>query len=165
MNFAARIGLALVVFAGALSAQAATQADRKSEIRDFFDLLNAAVKRRDRAAIERMYGPEFVFTLGNTGMVTRKQQIDGLMILDPAKSGLGDTPLDGLRFYGDVAQLRIQTASVFSVTTLVKRAGRWQIVLTQTNLIPVPAPAPPKRPLAQSLQLPITDHTDNAMIA
>lgn len=143
MTHLACAGAALAFIAGIATAQ---QADRKAEIRDFFDLLQAAVKRRDRAAIERMYGPEFVFSLGNTGVVTRKQQIDALMILDPAKSSLGDTPLDGLRFYGDVAQLRIQTPTTFSVSTFVKRAGRWQIVLTQTNLIPVPAPAPSPAP-------------------
>jgi hypothetical protein len=138
----ARVVLALIVLAG--SSALAQRVEPKGEIQDWFDLLQAAVKRRDRAAIERLYAPEFVFALGNTGVVSRKQQIDGLMVLDAAKSTLSETNLNGLRFYGDVAQLRIQTGTVFSVSTFVKRAGRWQIVLTQTNLIPQPAPAPPQ---------------------
>ena len=51
-----RASLAIVLLVG--SSAVAQEADRKGEIRDFFDLLNAAVKRRDRAAIERMYGAE-----------------------------------------------------------------------------------------------------------
>jgi hypothetical protein len=144
----ARFALALVVV-GSVSASA--QLTRTHEIREFFDLLDAAVRRRDRPAIERLYGPEFVFVLGNTGIVSRKAQIDAMMLRDPAKSLLSQTPLEGLRFYGEVAQLRIQNAAVFSVTTFIRRAGRWQIVLTQTNLLPAaapaPAPTPPRGPI------------------
>lgn len=102
-----------------------------------FDSLVAAASRRDRAALEQLYAAEFQFVHATGGIVSRAEQIDGLVNRQAPVTAFPLPPLDSIRVYGDVAMYRRLQGGIFGIDVWVKRDGRWQIALVQGTMLPV----------------------------
>jgi Ni/Co efflux regulator RcnB len=136
--------LAVLAF-GVPAASAQTNADQnarvKEELRKLFVELDEAWRKADRATLERIYAPEFVWVHANGFVDNRAAHItDGLSI--EARAPLRLPNFDRLAVYGDTAILKglIPTptgASLYSTSVLVKRDGAWQFVHAQgTRMLP-----------------------------
>ena len=127
----------LVMGLGTSPASAQTpEAAARQGIRAMFDSLHAAGMRRDRAALERVYAEEFLFVHATGGVVTRKEQIDGIVNRAAPGGGPPVPILDSVRVYGDVAMVRYAEGLRFGTTVWVKRDGRWQVALIQGTMLP-----------------------------
>lgn len=142
----------LIVFAILLSlttvANAQAHDDRNSKLKEelqklFADLNNAIVKK-DRASLERIYADEFLFVHGNGYVVSKADQIKGIMSNDPISSTPVAAPaLDDVISYGDVAILRTSQRGLAGVNIFTRREGRWQVVQVQGTRL-----APERKPVA-----------------
>lgn len=126
----------LWVTAAPLFGQSAATSEARQGIRAMFDSLNAAARRRDRAALEQVYAEEFLFVHATGGIVTRREQLDGIMNRAATGPGIPVPPLDSLRVHGDIAVLRSLEANRFGTSIWVRRDARWQIALIQGTMIP-----------------------------
>jgi hypothetical protein len=122
--------------------QPAPDADKARVIGELQGLhaeLNRARRARDRAALERIYAPEFRWVHGTGYADDRDRQIRNIL---EANSDRDLPPIDfapptELILLGDVVMMRRPdiTASagirLYSVETFVRRDGRWQILHIQ----------------------------------
>ena len=110
----------------------------KEEIQKLFADLNAAITKKDRAALERLYADEFQFIRPAGALITKTAQIDGIMANDPLASMPVPAPaIDRLLVYGDVVISRGNVRSTAISSIFVKKDGRWQLFQAQgTRLAP-----------------------------
>src|SRR3954470_5498043 len=133
------LALALVVAAPSVLVGQSVEGARQG-IRAMFDSLGAAAMRRDRAALERIYAPEFQFVHATGGIVSRAQLIDGLVSPAGRSAGPVTPALDSMRLYGDVAILSLAQNGMMATNVWVHRDGRWQIALVQGTMLPQKRP-------------------------
>lgn len=110
----------------------------KDELQKLFADLNAAILKKDRAALERIYADEFQFIHGNGYVVDKSTQINGVMNNDSLAATPVPTPaFDNLLLYQDLAIYRRTDRGLIGSNIYAKRDGRWQIVQVQgTRLAP-----------------------------
>lgn len=117
------------------------EARTRTELEAFRLELNAAIQNKDRAAMERLYAPEFQYMHGFGNHDDRNEQIASIM--DPAVTlrelppvfGPGDT----LILEGNVAIVRQRRSNagqrLFGTVIYVKRGGAWQLLQIQGTAI------------------------------
>ena len=110
----------------------------KAEIQKLFADLNAAITKKDRAALEQLYANEFQFVRPAGAMVTKAAHIDGIMSNDPVSSMPVPAPaIERLMVYGDVVISRGTLRGTAVTSIFVKKDGRWQLLQAQgTRLAP-----------------------------
>jgi len=135
------IAAALLVAAASISTHAQTPATEtvKAELRAFITELNAARESHDRAALERLYAPEFLYVHALGPPVGRSQQIAEALAA-PSSARLPMPNFDGLIVIGDVAVLRQPVAGRFGTSIYSKASGRWQLLQMQGTPIPSTLP-------------------------
>jgi hypothetical protein len=121
----------------------------KTELQSFFKELGAALAARDRAALERLYAPEFVFVHTIGPPVGRAEHLASTMATAPRTSPPPVPSLDGLIVIGNVAILRSREAERFSTSIWTKRDGQWQVLQIQAT----PLPPPPRAVLSLPAEL------------
>jgi ketosteroid isomerase-like protein len=133
---------AVMIAAAAVSADAQTPASDavKTELRAFLSELNAALQARDRAALERLYAPEFMFIHTIGPPVDRASHIANSMATAP-RNAFPVPSLDDLFVIGDVAFLRTHEDARYSTTIYARRKGQWQVVQLQGTPIPSSRPS------------------------
>jgi hypothetical protein len=131
--------LTLLLGAPPLAAQPASD-NVKSELQAFIKELNAALAARDRAALERLYAPEFIFVHTIGPPIERAEHLARTMATPPPKNALPVPSLDGLMVMGNVAMLRTREEERFSTSMWVKRNGQWQVLQIQATVLPPPRP-------------------------
>jgi hypothetical protein len=114
----------------------------KTELAAFVTELNAAAKRKDRAALERLYAPEFKWVHGAGYVDERADVVDTILATDsgPEVPPPNFDPPRELLLLGDVAIVRGPgssrlAVSLSQVVTYVKREGRWQLLHMQGTLM------------------------------
>ena len=133
--------VAALILAGPASAQPADRpevAQVRAELQALHAELNQARRARDRAALERIYAPEFRWVHGVGYADDRARQIANIL---EANSDRDLPPLDfspptELIVAGDTAVMRrpertISAMRLYSVEIFVRRDGRWQILHIQ----------------------------------
>ena len=130
--------LLLLLCSPALEAQSLATADSvkiRQEILALSHTINAAIQRRDRAALEQVYAPEFIAIHAYGYVDARQDHIDQLLLRDSTDLlPLPNFSLpSALHIYGDVVVHHFpgRTAGgtpALSTRIYAKRAGRWQIV-------------------------------------
>ena len=116
----------------------------QAELQALHAELNRARRARDRAALERIYAPEFRWVHGVGYADDRERQIENIL---EANSDRDLPPIDfspptELMVFGDVAVMRrpnrtITGMRLYSSEVFVRRDGRWQILHIQgTPLLP-----------------------------
>jgi hypothetical protein len=112
----------------------------RSELTALIGELNAALKARDRAALEQIYAEEFVWVHGVGYVDDRKAHLDDILAADggpPVPLPSFDPPQELLIYAnGQVAVLRGPSSSrmssnLWGATIYVKRDGRWRIAQIQ----------------------------------
>lgn len=119
----------------------ATEERVRGELQAFVSELSAAIRDKDRAALARLYAPEFRWMHGFGNLDDREEQIAA--IIDPAVRSEGVPPLDfgpdtTLIVEGNVAILRRMTAGgqrLFGTAIYVKRDGAWQLLQMQSTVV------------------------------
>lgn len=117
----------------------------KDEIRALFVKMGEAFQKKDRAELESIYAPEFMFVHAS-GFADKRDAHLEEALASPG-GGLNVTPhIDNIDVYGDVAVIRSTIparrggGSSFSTSVFVKKAGKWQMVHMQgTSLVTIPA--------------------------
>ena len=138
----AAIVVSLFLAMAPAAAQPTTEADRARVIGELQALhaeLNRARRARDRAALERIYAPEFRWVHGSGYADDRERQIRNILEADSDRDlpPIDFSPPTELIPLGDVVVMRRpdRTASgglrLYSVETFVRRGGRWQILHIQ----------------------------------
>lgn len=120
-------------------AQAHDKDDKvKEEIQKLFADLNAAITKKDRAALEVLYADEFQFIRPSGALITKAAQIDGIMSNDALSSMPVPAPaIERLMVYGDVVVARGTVRGTAVTSIFVKQNGRWQLFQAQgTRLAP-----------------------------
>jgi hypothetical protein len=132
---------ALAIVAASMPAGAQTPATDtiKTELRTFITELNAAMQARDRAALERLYAPEFLYVHALGAPVDRTRQIAEAMAAPPT-ARLPMPSFDGLIVIGDVALLRQPVEGRFGTAIYTKASGHWQLL--QMPGTPIPSTLP-----------------------
>ena len=142
-SFAIAIGLVLCLgFGPAAAAQPApaTETARVAgELQALHAELNRARRARDRAALERIYAPEFRWVHGVGYADDRERQIQNILEADSDRDlpPMDFSPPTELMVFGDVAVTRRpdRTAQagirLYSNEIFVRRGGRWQILHIQ----------------------------------
>jgi hypothetical protein len=143
-----RAGL-IDVIAGLLLAtgsQAAAQPARSAETTGVIEALqalhaelNRARRARDRAALERIYAPEFRWVHGTGYADDRDRQIQNILESNSDRDlpPIDFSPPTELLVFGDVVVMRrpdrMASAGIrlYSIETFVRRDGRWQILHIQ----------------------------------
>jgi hypothetical protein len=136
-----------LILAGPAAAQPADVARVRTELQALHADLNRARRARDRAALERIYAPEFRWVHGVGYADDRARQIANIV---EANSDRDLPPIDfspptELIVSGDTAILRrpaqpVSGMQVYGVEIFVRRDGRWQILHIQgTPLQAAPA--------------------------
>lgn len=105
------------------------------EVVAVIDSIDAAARRHDRAALERLYAADFLFVHGQRGIVTREEQISGLLTRDGSAGRMLHLAPDSVRVVGDVTILRLRQQGAFSTSFFIRHEGRWQLAQTQTTLL------------------------------
>ena len=131
--------VALLLIAAPVSAQPANESV-KTELQAFIKELNAALQARDRAALERLYAPEFIFVHTIGPPISREEHLATTMKTAPRNS-VPIPSLDGLIVIGNVAMLRTRQDERFSTSIWAKRNGQWQVVQIQASVLPPSRPA------------------------
>lgn len=137
------LGLTFAPDAAAQPAPADETARVADELRALHAELNRARRARDRAALERIYAPEFRWVHGAGYAEDRERQIENILEAD---SGRDLPPIDfappaELMLFGDVAVLRRPThvagggERLYSTHIFVRREGRWQMLQLQGTLL------------------------------
>lgn len=111
----------------------------QAELRALHDELNRARRARDRAALERIYAPEFLWVHGVGYADDRDRQIETIFEADNDRDLAPPdfAPPNALIVNGDTAILRRPAftasggARLFSTIIFVRRGGRWQILQLQ----------------------------------
>ena len=106
MTMAARIGLGLLLAAGASSVRAvpdpsAADAATLRAVSEVKQAIVAGHKARDRAALEKLYAPEYTATDASGKVTTRKELLDGLATWPEIVEGRYE--IRSVRRWGDVA--------------------------------------------------------------
>jgi len=106
MTMTARIGLGLLLTAGALSVRAVpdpSSADAATlrAVSEVKQAIVAGHKARDRAALEKLYAPEYTATDASGKVTTRKELLDGLATWPEIVEGRYE--IRSVRRWGDVA--------------------------------------------------------------
>ena len=113
----------------------------KEELRALFDELNAALAKRDRQSLERIYADEFLWIHGAGYIDNKTAHLDETLSIDVINPVPVPT-FDDLFVYGDVAIFRVtgrskMVNSLYGTTIFAKANGRWQIVQIQgTAMLP-----------------------------
>ena len=106
-----------------------------------------AGRRRDAAAIERLYAPDFFHTNADGSVMTREQVLASYRAPATARFESNEQAEDRVELYGDAAvvggrvTLKGRTndqpfVRKWRVTyVLVRRGGRWQIVASHASII------------------------------
>jgi ketosteroid isomerase-like protein len=124
------------------AAQSQTLDQTKAELRSLLQDLSAALAKRDRAALERIYSPEFIFVHGFGYTADRDTHIqDGLSNETPTTvPPVSFDPPNELLVYGDTAVLRNKAGGgrngippLWNTTVYAKKEGRWQIINVQST--------------------------------
>lgn len=137
--------LASLLFAPTALAQTAAGPAREASVREELQALvrelNAAWEARDRAALERIYAPEFVWVHGFGYVDDRATHIEeGLELHGRSNTRqpieLVFDPPNQLLIYGDAAVLRVSNPGrggnpSWGTTIYARKDGRWQIVQIQ----------------------------------
>lgn len=134
--------LVVVLLAGALDAKAQPAQDPavarvKDELRALAQALNDATLKGDRAALERIYAPEFVFVHAYGYVDDRATQITQILERGTVFPLPTFDPPNELLIYGDVAVFRMPKSATddgspaWGTIISVKREGRYQIVQQQ----------------------------------
>lgn len=140
--------LLLALPAGAQGADTPTDVARlQAELQALHAELNRARRARDRAALERIYAPEFRWVHGVGYADDRTRQIANIIEADSDRDlpPLDFSPPTELILAGDMVVMRrpertISAMRLYSVEIFVRRAGRWQILHLQgTPLRAAPA--------------------------
>ena len=111
----------------------------REELQALHAELNRARRARDRAALERIYAPEFRWVHGVGYADDRARQIQNIFEADSDRDlpPIDFSPPAELMVFGDTAILRRpdRTASagirLYSIEMFVRREGRWQILHIQ----------------------------------
>jgi hypothetical protein len=141
MRILMTVAMVLLLVTGVL-AQAhddqSKQTKVKEEIQKLFGDLNAAIAKKDRATLERLYADEFQFIRPAGAVNTKASQISGIMANDPLSSNPVSIPsFDRLLVYGDVVISRHIARGTTISSIFVKKDGRWQLLQAQgTRLAP-----------------------------
>ena len=138
------------------SAEEARQVRVRSGLQAMMQQLNGAIERRDRAALERIYAPEFRYIHSSGFSEDREAQIRG--ILDRTAEFRGLPPLEFgpdvlLVASDDLALVRRlwrtpMGQEVWTSAVYARRNGAWQIVQmqgTEMNAARVAVAVPPER--------------------
>lgn len=120
---------------------ASTVARVREELRSLQVEYGAAIQRRNRAALERLFVPEFVLAHASGFVDDRAEYLDDLLATE--SPGGPPFPLDPpgqLHVYGDVAILRATVPApggraTWGTFIFEKRDGRWQFVQGQGTLL------------------------------
>lgn len=155
---AALVAVALLTAAAAAAAQPRPAAEPgaarvRAELQALVAEVNAALRRRDRAALERLFAEEYVWAHPSGYVDDRATFLDDELATDSAyQLGLTFEPPETLYVYGaaaDVAVLRrplhnpalpVSRGPILSTWTFAKRGGRWRIVQTQGTQLNPPRP-------------------------
>lgn len=138
------VGLELIA-AQPAAAEAAEVARVRGELAALHAELNRARRARDRAALERIFAPEFRWVHGAGYADDRDRQIESILEADSDRDlpPPDFDPPNALMVLGDAAILRRPAFSsaggvrLYSIHVFVKRGGRWQILHMQgTPLLP-----------------------------
>ena len=114
----------------------------KAELRAFVQELNTALQARDRAALERLYAPGFLFVHALGPPVDRETQIANTMATKPRPGAAVPVPsFDGLIISGDLAILRQAEDGRYGLSIYTKASGRWQALHVQGTPTPSAKPA------------------------
>jgi len=127
---------AALALAGPAAAQPPSNDAVKGEIRALLTELGAALKAKDRVALERIYADEFLFIHALGAPVDKAAQIAQAMTA-PADRSMPVPSLDRLMVFGDVAVLRSPEEGRFGTSIYVKRDGRWQVLQLQGTPTPL----------------------------
>ena len=129
---------AALLLAWSAAAQAPDIRRVQAELQALHAELNQARRARDRAALERIYAPEFRWVHGTGYADDRARQIANII---EANSDRDLPPLDfapptELMAFGDTAVMRrpartITGMQIYSVEIFVRRDGRWRILHIQ----------------------------------
>lgn len=121
----------------------------KEEVLKLFAELNAAITKKDRAALERLYADEFQFIRPAGAVATKAAHIDGIMSNDPLSSTPVPAPaLEQLMVYGDVVISRGIVRSTAVTSVFVKKDGQWRLLQAQGTRL-----APERKPIKINPQL------------
>ena len=122
----------------ASSAPTAETARVADELRALHAELNRARRARDRAALERIYAPEFRWVHGVGYADNRERQIANILEADSDRDlpPIDLAPPSELMVFGDVAVVRrpdrmVSGLRLYSIEIFVRREGRWQILHIQ----------------------------------
>jgi hypothetical protein len=119
------------------------------EIQQLFTDLNAAITKKDRAALENLYADEFQFIRPSGAVATKASHIDGIMSNDPLLSMPVPAPaIERLMVYGDVVISRGTVRGTAVSSIFVKKNGRWQLFQAQGTRL-----APERNPVKLNPQL------------
>lgn len=150
-----RPAVANVVFTLATTALAAGAQSRgpdttavghvRAELQALIRTTNAALERRDRPALERLYADEYIWVHANGYVNDRATHLAEELAVDSvALIPLTLAPPEELRVYGDVAIVRRPFRSAvamyrdrpaLSTWIFARRDGRWQIVQQQVTML------------------------------
>lgn len=146
MIVALATGLGLMLTQPAAAAPAGDEVARvRAELNALHDELNRARRARDRAALERLYAPEFRWVHGAGYADDRDRQIETIFEANSDRDlpPPGLDPPNELIVQGDMAVLRRPVfiaqggGRLYSTHIFVRRQGRWQILHMQgTPLLP-----------------------------
>lgn len=127
----------------------------KEDIRTLFRELNAAAQRKDRAALERLHAPEFLFIHGLGYIDTLQTRLDGIVGADTLREldAPDFDPPNEFHVYGDVAILRSRNSrdagpSTLGTSIYSRRDGRWRLLQVQTTRL-----QPPRQAIAVSIDV------------
>jgi hypothetical protein len=137
----ATMAAAVLIVTASIAAPAQTPATEtvKAELRAFIAELNAARESHDRAALERLYAPEFLYIHALGAPVDRPRQIAEALAAPPGAQ-LPVPSFDGLMVIGDVAILRQPVEGRFGTSIFTKASGHWQLLQMQGTPIPSTLP-------------------------
>lgn len=129
---------AALALAWPAAAQEADMARVQAELRALHAELNQAWRARDRAALERIYAPEFRWVHGVGYADDRDRQIANILEADSDRDlpPIDFSPPTELMVFGDTAVMRrpnrtVTGIRIYSVEVFVRRDGRWRILHIQ----------------------------------
>jgi ketosteroid isomerase-like protein len=148
----------VTLLAGLCPARLASQAEpahaaAEREVRESIRAYDDALRRRDLAALERFWGPEYVFVNPGGRLVSRDERLasvrsgatvfDSLAVRETDVLVYGETAVQRSRLTATGLSGGEPTSAEFrALVVWVKRQGRWQQVSSQlTALVVRPPPA------------------------
>ena len=127
---------AFLLISGFVFAQAPAPESVKAELRAFVGELNAAMAAKDKAALERLYAPDFLFVHALGEPIDRATHIANALASTAKIPPLPIPSFDDLVVSGDFAFIRRRDDSRYSVNMYTKASGHWQVLHMQGTPIP-----------------------------